>query len=442
MTLSRAFTYSYYLALPAFPRAVRYLLLAAAAADPGLIHRVFDQVISLTSESDEPDRDWHAVLAAAVEGLDPEQARALFDRAEAAARALSGAGPQAGGLANLAKLVARVDPERASALFIEAETLACSLTDPADQAGALAQLGERVSGIDQAWANSLFDQAQTLACSIMDPGTQADTLAGLAEKAATVDPDRTCALFDQVEALLQAITDPPDLFMQQSVAAHLVQALARLDVDRAANLADQAERLIRALNEGRLWVWTQAGTLGDLAEAIAGADLNRAEALARSIADPQRQAQALASVAIRAARPNPDRARALTSSIADPEQRGQAQRGLEDAAMARQAKAVAAADPDQAEDLAQKITNPDRQALILTNLARQAAPAHARRLIARAFRLSSSAMPLDALAQVDPTVLTVIADDLLQDETLFGSAQASTVRNSADGPGDAPYSRN
>jgi hypothetical protein len=422
-TLVRALTDSDDMFQPAFPRAMRELL-EAAAADPDLIHPIFDRVISLTFESEDPDRDWHAVLAAAVKGLDPERACTLFDRAEAMARAFSGAGPQAGGLAYLAKLVGCVDPARAGGLFKEAQTLACSITDPADQADALAELGERVSGIDRAWANGLFDQAQTLAYSITDPGKQADALAGLAEKAAAVDPDRTCALFDRVEALLQAINDSHDFVVQQSVAAHLVQAMARLDATWAAYLAAQAERLIRAINEGRLWMWTQAGTMGDLAEAIAGVDLNRAEALARSIADPQRQAQALASMAIRAARLNPDRAQALTSSITDPEQREQAFRGLEDAEMARQAKAVADADLGQAEALAQKINNPEWQALVLTNLARQAAPAHARRLIARAFRLGFWAMPLDVLAQVEPTTLTMIADELLQNGTLFGSAYA------------------
>ncbi len=43
-----------------------------------------------------------------------------------------------------------------------------------------------------------------------------------------------------------------------------------------------------------------------------------------------------------------------------------------------------------------------------------ATPAHAKRLTAQAFRLSSWMMPLDALAQIEPTALTAIADDFLQ----------------------------
>jgi hypothetical protein len=69
---------------------------------------------------------------------------------------------------------------------------------------------------------------------------------------------------------------------------------------------------------------------------------------------------------------------------------------------------------DVVEALARQMNNPDWQALILTSLVREAAPARGRRLIARAFRLSFWAMPLDALAQVAPTTLTAIADQLLQ----------------------------
>ena len=422
---------------PAFPQAVRELL-GAAAADPDLIHRIFDQVISVSNQvislapdSGDPDRDWHAVLAPAVEGLDPEQAPTLFDRAEAVARALSGAGLQAGALAYLARLVGRVDPPRADALLKEAKTLACSITDPADQASALAELGEKASGIDPAWAHALFDQAQTLACSITDPGKQADALAELAQKAAAPDPDRTGALFDRIETLLPVITDS-NILMRQSAAAHLARAVARLHPDRAANLADQAERLTRAIGEGHAWITTQEGTLdplgdaiaGDLVEAIAGVNVDRAEALARSIADPRLQAQALAGLAIKAARLNPDRAEALASSITDPGQREQARHDVEDVKMARQAKALADTDPGQAEDLARKINNPHWQALILTRLAREASPARARRLIARAFRLSSWTKPLDALAQVEPYTLTAIADDLLQYGRLSDLAHA------------------
>jgi hypothetical protein len=140
---------------------------------------------------------------------------------------------------------------------------------------------------------------------------------------------------------------------------------------------------------GGPWTWTP-DTLGDLVKAIASADPDRAEALARSIADPERQAQTIAGLAIRAARLNPDRAKALARSITDPEQREQALHGVKDVELAREAKAVADADPGQAEALAGKITNPEWQALVLTNLAREAAPARARRLIARAFRLSPS----------------------------------------------------
>jgi hypothetical protein len=119
-------------------------------------------------------------------------------------------------------------------------------------------------------------------------------------------------------------------------------------------------------------------------------------------------------LAMKEGRLNPDRAQALVRSITDPARQARARQSLEEIEVIREVRAVAHADLDQAEALAQRISTPDWQALVLLNLARQATPARARRIIAQAFRLSFWAMPLDALAQVEPAALTAIADELLR----------------------------
>ena len=413
-TLVRALAESHDLSQPAFPRAMRELL-EAAAASPDLVHRVVEQIGSLFFENDSLARQWHDILAKAVVGLDPNGASNLFDRAEAAARALRGAGPQAQGLTFLAKVVENVDRERARTLYNEADTLAGSIADPAAQAAVLADLAEKAAEIDPAWARDLFDRAEALAHSLTDSGMKADALAGLAEKAATTDPDRTSVLFRQIETLLHAMTDPKNPFVAQAVVAHLVQAMTLLDLASAANLAGEAETLIRAISsDGWMWSKTHADILADLAGAVAAADPARAQALACSITDPERQAQALADLAVKTGTFNADRAETLARSIADPKWRTRVLAGLEDFKLARQANALVHTDPGQAEVLAQQIADPDCQALVLTNVAREAAPPHARQLIARALRASFWAIPLDALAQTDPAAMSAIADEVLQ----------------------------
>lgn len=121
-----------------------------------------------------------------------------------------------------------------------------------------------------------------------------------------------------------------------------------------------------------------------LVKAVAGAgDLDRAETLARSISDPDQQAEALTTlVEAVAGAGDLDRARDLAN---------------------------------QAETLARSITDPHRQALALILIAEIGEMASVRRLLARALSGASWMVPLDLLAAVEPTSLLAIADDLISD---------------------------
>ena len=95
----------------------------------------------------------------------------------------------------------------------------------------------------------------------------------------------------------------------------------------------------------------------------------RAEALARTITDPDRQARALSALAQAAAAAGEhDRAEGLARTITDPYRQAEALSALAQAA-------AAAGEHDRAEDLARTITDPDRQARALSALAQAAAAA-------------------------------------------------------------------
>ena len=123
--------------------------------------------------------------------------------------------------------------------------------------------------------------------------------------------------------------------------------------------------------------------LADLAEGAAGAgDMQRAqvlaeqaEAAARSITDPDRQAQVLADLAGAAAR---------------------------------------AGDLDRAQALARSITNPDERTRILVDLAAGAKPDQARSLLAWALTVDKWQSLLEALVRVNASALIAIADEYLR----------------------------
>ena len=102
--------------------------------------------------------------------------------------------------------------------------------------------------------------------------------------------------------------------------------------------------------------------------------LDRAEALARSINNPDRQAQALAVLARAAA---------------------------------------GAGDLDRAEALARSITSPDRQAQALVDLAREAEPEQARSLLALALTAVTWQSLMEALVRADPGAVIALASEYL-----------------------------
>ncbi|WP_194820891.1 tetratricopeptide repeat protein, partial [Micromonospora sp. S-DT3-3-22] len=163
----------------------------------------------------------------------------------------------------------------------------------------------------------------------------------------------------------------------------------------------RAEALARSITDPNL----QARALAGLAQAVAATgDHDHAEQIAHSITDPNLQARALADLAQAvAATGDHDRARALAThaeqiarSITDPNLQAWALAGL--------ARAVAATgDHDHAEQIAHSITRPNLQAQALTDLAQAVAATgdhdHAEQIAHSITRPNLQAQALTDLAQ-------------------------------------------
>jgi tetratricopeptide (TPR) repeat protein len=182
----------------------------------------------------------------------------------------------------------------------------------------------------------------------------------------------TLGHLNRAEALARTITDPDQ---QAQALADLAGTLA------TAGQHDQAETLARTITHP----YQQAWALARLADTLATAGQHdQAETLARTITNPYQQARALGDLAgTLATAGQHDRARTLAAS---------------------------------AETLARTITNPDQQAEALADLAGTLATAgqHERGAIvlARALAIGDWRTSLHALAQLAPSALITLTDNL------------------------------
>jgi hypothetical protein len=140
----------------------------------------------------------------------------------------------------------------------------------------------------------------------------------------------------------------------------------------------------------------------------------RAEALARSITNPDEKAWALGCLARAvAAGGDFDRARELA---ADAEQIARSITDLDIQALALGwvARAVAGAgDHDHTEQIARSITSPGMQARALSDVASSTAdPVRARSWVAGALAAGRGTIPLQALARIDPAALSAFAHEM------------------------------
>ena len=319
---------------------------------------------------------------AAGEG-DMNWARRLAEQAEEAARTIAHLQEQALTLASLTRAFSdTVNVGWATGLAERAEEAIQGITDPDQQPLGLVMLAEAaVNGGDMERARELADRAEVVARVSTGLHERSRVLALLAEAVAAAGD------LDRAEALVQAI---PHLDQQAEAFAGLAQAAADAgDVERARGLTERAGTLAEALYD-----WDQVSKA--LAGLVEAGDLGQAEALAQTIPNPDRQSEALASLAKAAAAGGDlDRAEALARAITRPGWQNRTLADLTRVAAAggdleraealaqaitiprwhREAVAglVQAGDLDRAEALAQTITDPGEQFQALASLAEAAA---------------------------------------------------------------------
>ena len=336
---------------------------AAAAGDPALGEALTQRI----TDPEQPAQRLAALAKASAGAGDLDRPRALAEWAEMAARTITNPDQRSQMLAVLAKAAAGAgDIDRA-------EAAARAITDPDLRARILAVLAEAAARAgDRDRAAALADQATTAALAIASLVQRVRMLALLAEAAARAgDPGRARALVEQgteaagqvslsrsqrgliLAVLAEAAMEFGDLDRAEALAhtitdayfqASVLTVLAKVTAE-AGNL-DRAEAAARAIIAPQ----PRASALAALVKAAAAAgDLDRAEALA--VIDASQQAQVLALLAEATLADEPDRAKeavqraeALAQAINDPDQRAQALAALVKAA-------AQVGDPDRAKAL-------------------------------------------------------------------------------------------
>ncbi|GFJ95560.1 hypothetical protein [Phytohabitans rumicis] len=293
-----------------------------------------------------------------------------IDRAEEVARAASDPRRRSQALAEIAEYAAKAGQPRAAALAADSERVARSDATSAPQV--VVDLIRPLAGLGE------FDRASALAAVIRDPETRAKAVADVAEALAraqaasrSTNPSGKASQSDHA-SLVDAAIRAGDLDRAEELAGTLsgsetrAGAIARVAIAVAeAGDLDRAEALTRSL--GNHW----ASALTAVAETFADLDhVPRAEALVRTIRDPDARDRALTRIA--EAAPDVDQAQALAATISDPRQRARTLATLAESAAAAGDADRARTLADGAEAAADLIDNPYWRATTLVELVRLA----------------------------------------------------------------------
>lgn len=344
-----------------------------------------------------------------------------FDRATALAGSIAYPHLQARAWAELAKAAADLcDANSAVDFAHRAQVLSGELLSTEWKVEVLLPLMEAVASIGEGyWAGALADQIEDFVrydpIASIQPCGNAYTPPNSKVHARPryPAPDRQ----DVLTALLAAEVrmgqlDRLDALMRSSsflLGPHTLAAVLYAVADTAPQdvvpaLADWAGGLLQQSRDDE---WHEDLLLSTTGLLTRHGHTDRAETLARSTSDPQLRQEALAAVAAGLASNGKfDRAEILACAIGDPELRAESQ--------ARVVKALGRhGQVSRGETLARSIDDPHWQAQGLAALARLVDECHARTLVGRALLLDGWVNILEALAQVQPAAVIIIADGVL-----------------------------
>ncbi|GAA1516687.1 hypothetical protein GCM10009827_034360 [Dactylosporangium maewongense] len=234
-------------------------------------------------------------------------------------------------------------PDRAEA-FVDA------VDDPDQQAEARTQLAETLT------RQGLHDRAQRVASNLADPFQRVLARIALMKLASGLGGDEAARLTTDVDA---AIRELPHADERIPAMIQLVGAVLVADRVRAWRLTAEVRDAIDELpdEEQRAWLIVQ------LVEVLAANDeADRAEIVARAVADPGQRTWALVQlIETLAAAGETERAEAVAYGLDDPDERARA--------LARLVRAGGAAAGRRAEAIAFMLPDPYRQAEAMTDVA-------------------------------------------------------------------------
>ncbi len=425
------------------------IALVNAAADAGDLHSAQALADSIPLRGPQ-DRAMVDLVAAWARAGERDRAVALAERIRyphhwgTAWAGLAKALVDRGDVEDALRFAARADDEVRSYVFDGTGEVLAVLVEVTAAAG------------DQVRAAALADRVEDFARSRnRKPGSRRPSLAAvLAWEALDGDLDRIDTLLRPapdrggrheageagvVEAVLAWIP-PSGCFLKAQDLARVLDAVAEADdPDVALALADRAERLLDTnlgsdigpdLNLLRMSVTRLLARFGEVERAMAVLEVSgpdecaarqaliveelahsgrtdRAEAIARAIADDETRSRALiAVVRALAGRGDPDRAEAVVHLITDEWARGEALVAVV-RALAGRGETV------RAEALTHSITHRATRARALVALAELSEPARARRLAAQVVLVDGWGAAMPVLERIAPRAVAVIVDQLM-----------------------------
>ncbi len=397
-------------------RARTITVVARAVARAGDLDRATElaNAAETTARTLTLSRRWALALADAADAVvlagDPDRAADLASTAETFARATVDPRWRAQTLARAAEALAHAGShERAAALVLEAEALTEVFEDPQDRQWVLATVAKALAH------NGKTERAMQVAHAITNRLNRAPVLYAIIAAVARAGE------LGHARGLVLAITEPYD---QLRAATEAARAAARAGhVEHATVLARDAESLAGAceVDSWRATTLTAAATAAaqagdaDYAKAL----VREAAAAARNLSDDRQEdrARSVAKVAQAAARAGDRDHATKLAREAETELRTSTDSAGRSLALQETVTAtMLAGDTVHAHVLARGLP-PHLRGRAWARAAQYSCTADARPLLARALRLTNWRESVDALAVVQPAVLTQIAQLLLADST-------------------------
>jgi hypothetical protein len=284
----------------------------------------------------------------------------LFAEAERNAYGITNEHMQASALISVAAVLANTDPNHAAQLLADAEHVARTMTDEIGKPQVMVHVVNLVAATNP-------DRAERIAHTITNESSKASALHYVAKALAVTDPGRA-------ERIAHTITDEqPKVYALSDIA----RALTTTDPSHATQLLTDAEHIAHSITDKRftdsyrasLAEGLKASLLGNVAEALAAINPDRAERITHAITDERWKVRAMREIAETLATTEPGRA---TQLLTDAERIAHTitNEHFRAYALREVARGLAVIDPDRAERLARIITDAYNRALALRDVAR------------------------------------------------------------------------